>query len=420
MIGRGTRLCPDLFGPGEDKTDFRVFDFCFNYDFFRENPDGIEAGGAVPLGTRLFRARVDLVGHIQENPELDPGSKLRGALLDGLHSHVAAMNVENFIVRMERQHVEHFRDRPRWDRLSEADRETLKRKLAGLPTAAEYGDIEARHFDLTVLRAQLALAGGDLAALEKQRLRIVDIAMLLEDKQTIPAVAKELAFLDAIQRDDFWQDISLGELEEIRSRLRGLVAVLDKTARIVVFTDFKDEIVQVREEEPIVMPRMTGEQYQKKVRDHLRNHRDHIAIHKLRRNQPLTPSDLEELERMLIEIGEDAGPELLADLLQRTGSPTLPWFVRSLVGLDRTAAQAAFSRFLGDRSLTASQIRFIELIIDQLTARGVMEAAALYEPPFSDLHGGGPDELFAGREALVNGIFGALADVHRGLGERAG
>ena len=38
MIGRGTRLCPDLFGPGEDKQDFRVFDFCFNFDFFRENP----------------------------------------------------------------------------------------------------------------------------------------------------------------------------------------------------------------------------------------------------------------------------------------------------------------------------------------------------------------------------------------------
>ncbi|MGB5735546.1 MAG: DEAD/DEAH box helicase family protein, partial [Thiohalocapsa sp.] len=35
MIGRGTRLCPDLFGPGEDKVDFRVFDFCFNFDYFR-------------------------------------------------------------------------------------------------------------------------------------------------------------------------------------------------------------------------------------------------------------------------------------------------------------------------------------------------------------------------------------------------
>jgi len=420
MIGRGTRLCPDLFGPGQDKTDFRVFDFCFNFDFFRENPDGIEAGSAVPLGTQLFRARVDLLGRIQENAELDPDSRLHTALADCLHGHVAAMNVDNFLVRMERQHVEHFRDRPRWDRLSEADREALKRRIAGLPSAADDGAIEARHFDLTVLRAQLALAGGDVAALEKQRLRIVDIAMLLEDKPTIPAVAKELAFLDAIQREEFWQDISLGELEEIRLRLRGLVSVLDRTERTVVFTDFRDEIVQVRDEQLVAMPRMTGEQYEKKLKEYLRDHQEHIAVLKLRRNEPLTPSDLEELERMLTEIGDDNGQALLADLLQRSGSPSLPWFVRSLVGLDRAAAQAAFSQFLGDRSLTASQIRFIELIIDQLTARGVMEASALYEPPFSDLHSGGPDDLFAGREAIVEGIFGALTDVHRALGEKAG
>ena len=80
MIGRGTRLCPDLFGPDEHKQDFRVFDFCFNFDFFRENPTGIEAGGAVPLGTRLFRARVQLLGQIQQATELDPESKLREGL----------------------------------------------------------------------------------------------------------------------------------------------------------------------------------------------------------------------------------------------------------------------------------------------------------------------------------------------------
>ena len=48
MIGRGTRLCPGLFGPDEDKTDFHVFDFCFNFDFFRENPKGSKPAGAFP------------------------------------------------------------------------------------------------------------------------------------------------------------------------------------------------------------------------------------------------------------------------------------------------------------------------------------------------------------------------------------
>ena len=45
MLGRGTRLCPDLFGPGRHKEFFYVFDFCQNFEFFNQNPiaDGAAA-----------------------------------------------------------------------------------------------------------------------------------------------------------------------------------------------------------------------------------------------------------------------------------------------------------------------------------------------------------------------------------------
>jgi len=48
------------------------------------------------------------------------------------------------------------------------------------------------------------------------------------------------------------------------------------------------------------------------------------------------------------------------------------------------------------------------MVVEQLTARGVMEASALYEPPFSNLSVGGPEELFAGRKSIVDGLFEAL------------
>ncbi|MEX2488123.1 MAG: DEAD/DEAH box helicase family protein, partial [Pseudomonadales bacterium] len=137
MIGRGTRLCPDLFGPDDDKLNFRVFDFCFNFDFFKENPDGIERGGGVPLGTRLFRARVQLVGHIQAVPELDSESALTGSLTRQLYDEVAAMNCENFIVRMHQEAVERFQKPDVWTRLDDADREVLQQEVAGLPSEIE-------------------------------------------------------------------------------------------------------------------------------------------------------------------------------------------------------------------------------------------------------------------------------------------
>ena len=408
MIGRGTRLCPDLFGPGDDKQDFRIFDFCFNFDFFRENPEGINASESTPLGTRLFCARVQLLGHVQTDPDLDPDAALRKSLTDGLHGEVAAMNRENFIVRMHLEAVERFQQRGTWEQLNEADREILQHDVAGLPSEIATDDIESRLFDLTALRMQLAQVKGDAAAFENHRKRVVEIAMLLEDKTAIPAVAAQLEYLARIQENGFWEGIDLAALEELRVRIRGLVPFIDKKKRKVVYTDFQDEVLGIREEEVVSMPKMTGEQYAKKVEDYLRSHVNSIVIHRLRTNQPLTATDLQGLETTLAEIGEEDGETLLSGLLERSGAPSLAHFIRGLVGMDRAAAQAAFSEFLADRSLTPPQIRFIEMIIDQLTARGVMEASALYEPPFSNLHAGGPDELFSGKENVIQGIFDAL------------
>jgi type I restriction enzyme R subunit len=270
-------------------------------------------------------------------------------------------------------------------------------------------------FDLTALRMQLAHAQNDLGAYESGRNRKVEIAQLLEEKTTVPAVKAQIEYIAAIQQDEFWMDIDLAALEAMRLRLRGLVQFLDKKKRVIVYTDFKDEIIGVRDAEGINMPKMTGPQYEKKVREYLRNHEMDIAIHRLRHNEPLTQSDLDGLQAALVQIGADEGDQLLTNLLARNGAPSLPHFVRSLVGLDRKAAQATFSDLLSEHSLTPKQMRFVEMIIDQLTSRGVMSAAALYEPPFSDLDAGGPDSVFAGSIGVIDRLIGALESAHQGL-----
>ena len=415
MIGRGTRLCPDLFGPDEHKQDFRVFDFCFNFDFFRENPEGIEPSSGVPLGTRLFRSRVQLLSHVQTTPTLDLDMNMADSLIDELHGEVATMNPENFIVKMHLESVNRFRERQAWAQLSESDVETLQLEIAGLPNETETDDIESRLFDLTALRMQLALVEGNETVFESHRRRVVEMAMLLEEKSTIPAVKTQLGYLAALQETGVWEGIGLSGLEDLRLRLRGIVPFLDKKERHIVYTRFQDEVLGFREERAIYMPKMTGPQYEKKVKEYLRNHLDHLVVHRLRTNQPLTDADLKGLESTLVEIGAEDGETLFAGLLARSESPSLAHFVRSLVGMDRTTAQAAFSSFLTDRSLTPPQIRFIEMVIDQLTARGVIEASALYEPPFTNLHGEGPDALFGSKAEVIEGVFDVLQKVNAGL-----
>jgi type I restriction enzyme R subunit len=55
-------------------------------------------------------------------------------------------------------------------------------------------------------------------------------------------------------------------------------------------------------------------------------------------------------------------------------------------------------------------MRFVGMVIDQLTARGYMEPAALYEAPFNSIHAGGLEELFAGKPTIIDGLFHTLEE----------
>ena len=60
MIGRGTRLCENLFGPGKDKTQFLIFDHWKNFEFFDQHYQAAEPRQTKSLPQRLFEARVEL------------------------------------------------------------------------------------------------------------------------------------------------------------------------------------------------------------------------------------------------------------------------------------------------------------------------------------------------------------------------
>ena len=134
------------------------------------------------------------------------------------------------------------------------------------------------------------------------------------------------------------------------------------------------------------------ERFRDKARRFLREHQDHVAIHKLRMNLPLNGADIAELERMLGESGAGGSREDLAKAAAE--SEGLGVFVRSLVGLDREAAKQALAGFTAGRTLTASQIEFVDLIVNHLTEHGVMSVDRLYGPPFTQVTPRGPEALF--------------------------
>lgn len=206
-------------------------------------------------------------------------------------------------------------------------------------------------------------------------------------------VRAQMPLIQDVQTDEWWHDVTLPMLEAMRRRLRDLVQLIDKRQRKPVYTDFED-LVGV--ETDVTLPGFAvgtdPARFRAKARAFLRQHYDHITIEKLRKNKPLTESDLAELERMLAESGLGEPDDLRRAAEESQGLGLV--FVRSLVGMDRDAAKGALAGFLHDKLLSANQIEFVNLIVDHLTEHGAVDRSRLYESPFTDLTPRGPEALF--------------------------
>jgi len=392
MIGRGTRLRPDLFAPGEDKTEFFIFDYCQNFEYFDENPEGAGTKKSKSLIQQIFEAKLQvsqLITHQSEKSEAEV--EIRDSYLAELHHTVQSLDENRFVVRKGLRYVKEYSHKNKWLNLTKSDIQEVNVHLSHLPPPIKGDDELARRFDMLVLIYQILMLSGSTDA-EKYMGKIYRTAVALEKKDNIPQVSMHIQLIKDVQTDRYWETIDVKKLEHLRVSLRELIKYLETETQEPVYTNFQDELdldnIIIREP---VDTYTNLKSYKDRVESYIRKNKDHLVIHKLRSNISITPPEIEELEKMLFTESVAGTKE---EFVKQFGEKPLGAFIRSIVGLDQGAVNAAFSNFLQIGNLRADQMTFVNTIISFLTKNGTIDKSLLYEPPFTDLNDQGISGVF--------------------------
>ena len=378
MIGRGTRLCKDLLGVGIDKEKFRIFDFCNNFEFFRVNPKGFDSNLVESLTEKIFNKKVELVKELQ-NIKYDEEEYIdyRKELLEDILNSVENLDEDNFRVKMNLQFVHRYKNKDIWNALGDINLSEIRQYISPLINSLKDEEL-AKRFDLLMYTIELS----SLQRMNVKRYirNVIETADKLSKLGTIPEIQENKQMIEKIKEEEFWKNVSIFELEEVRFALRELLKYLEKNSQKIYYTNFDDFIIS--EESNSAMYEVNDlKNYRKKVEHYLNAHKDDMVIYKLRNNKKLTKKDIEELENIM---WNKLGTSI--DYEKEFGDMPVGKLVRKLVGLDRQAANEAFSEFLNNENLNINQIRFVKLIVDYVVANGFIEDnRVLQEDPFRTL-----------------------------------
>jgi type I restriction enzyme R subunit len=400
---------------------FRVFDLCQNVEYFNQELPPIEGRLQPSLSEQIFRRRVRLLldlDHQAAGPapsadtsaDAEQDAELRRDLARRLQAQVAGMDPANIEVRRHLREVDTYRELKNWDHLTPRKSAEITEHLAGLPTAfrEEEDGEEAKRFDYLVLRLQLAYLKGErsFASLQSQ---VQEVASALLDQTTmsIPAVRQQQVLLEEVTSETWWQDVTLPMLERMRKRLRGLIKLLPRIRRGVVYTDFEDELGELSLPELKGVPLgSTKTRFEARVRTYVRSHANEPVVRKFWRNEQVTAADLDGLTAVFTEPGFGRTEDVEQVAVEHGG---FGLFLRSMTGLDYEAAASAFSQFRTGETFTLLQEKYLDLLIDVLAKNGLIQIERLYESPFTLLAPDGPEVLFSSAE--IDALLAVLAGV---------
>ena len=407
MIGRGTRLCKNLLGKGQDKEKFLILDFCGNFDYFRVNTNGQDKGKQVGLTERIFNTQVEICRCLQagEYTQQKEYVDFRQNLVEKLCHEVICLNDDSFRVKLRRKYVDIYRQMESWQDLDTSKIADIKQNIAPIVPVTDKDEL-ARRFDYTMY--SIILGTLNQTNINRFAVMVTTSCQKLAGKYTIPQVAAQRQLIDRIIQDGYWIEADIFAFEQAREALRELMQFLDSEIQSIYYTHFDDELVNIIVGEPLGGgPELKP--YKERVQSYLREHEDTLAVYKLRNNKQMTTTDLAVLEKIL---WQDLGSK--EDYVKTYGEKPVGMLVRELLGMDQQAVNEAFSEFITDSSLNSRQIDFVKMIISYIVKNGnIVDVKSTFtQQPFTEF-AGGIGNLFRDNMLVVQRIMGKVSDIRK-------
>jgi len=396
MIGRGTRLCPDLFGIGKHKTEFLIFDHYGNFDFFEEEYQEPEDTGGKSLLQTAFEARVELAQAALKHNH----AAAFDAAVELIRTDINDLPDTSIAVRRELRLVHQLQQTESLQQLDAKTQHLLVNTIAPLMSARVLSDKHAIQLDKLIATIERCLVeqascfedGRDQLLGEIDKLAI-----------NIQAVRQKDAIVAEVRSADFWQNPSINKLENARKELRGIMKYRRQQTTPGYGTGTTrtgDSGVKEAEREVKIAGANEAMIYRRRLKEIL----DQMItanpiLRKIRNGEPIIEAELKTLTSSILTSHPGVNLEVLNEFYGRTADQ-LHITVRELIGLEPEVIEEHFKGFLhAHPTLTAQQVRFMNLLKNYIAQHGSIVIESLYDAPFTSVSYAGIDGVFTPDDA---------------------
>ena len=344
MIGRGTRLCKDLFGRGKDKLYFKIFDHWQNFAYFEQDDNKkkqIKAPEQKSLMQKIFENRMEICKLAQSQQNSD----IQQQMVDQLSDMINQLPENSISVKEKWKEKRFFAKKENLD-FTKADTEVrLKADLAKL---MQWIDIQGH---APSFRFDNLVTGIEKSMLQKkpcedlQQKMIEKVALL---PTNLHKVAARQETINKVLSSEFWQNVTFAGLEEIRQDLRDLMYLAEDDGNQVL----PPRILNISEDEgQIVFERVKKlypkglDAYKRQITDILQNIIDtEPVIQKIKSGQGLTGKDFEQILSLIMVQNPSLDKQTLQEFFPSTEK--LEQVLMTISGMDETYIKAKFADFV--------------------------------------------------------------------------